>query len=1693
MTQVLDPLEASRRIDRAYRGYLLSTFRPQRADLAREFELAIENAELTRGPYLEASPPFESGASVRDLIDEGVLSPLFSRFSEADFPIERPLYVHQEQAIRKAVAGRNLIISTGTGSGKTEAFLVPILNGLFTEIESGSIAEPGVRALLLYPMNALANDQVKRLRRLLSSFPEITFGRYVGETKARRGEAEDDFRHRYPREPRVLNELLAREQMQEAPPSILLTNYAMLEYLLLRPADSSFVDGPTARFWRHLVLDEAHTYDGAQGTEVAMLLRRLRDRIHQSERGRLQCFATSATLGRGVDDYPQLLSFAKQLFDEDFEWVEGDPARQDIVEAVRRPLVTGAGSYALSQSVLAGLQEAFRGGRSAEELAHRIASHAEIEPPGPDEGPAAFLGRALAGEATVVELQRQLTAGTKSLDELAAELFDGPTARSDLVKLVDLLVAARRHDDDSPLLPARYHFWVGSLEGGYLCLHPEHPSGQPRLHLGRHEHCPVCHRAGRRSHMVELGVCRSCGAEYAVGRLGRTGLGEQLQLTTDHDRAPEYFLLGDWADAVDDDAEVLGEEGHAQGVQRWIDVELGLIIEADSPGEAMDGGPRVPVTFIERADRSQPLHRCAVCSSSVVGEIVFRLLTGVDAPVSVIATELYQAIPPSTDPEQADEVGQGRKLLSFADSRQDAAYFAPYLNRTYQRAVARALIHTAIQSLHHPGEPPRFDDLTEDVRRRAERALLLDPDAGRTANLNEVANWVTQEALALDRRQSLDGLGLADISIALPRRFRAPDALSALDLSDEEARDLTLMLLDTLRLSGAVSVPDGVDIRHERFAPRNVEVTVRGDQSEKGVVAWVPGGSSLNRRADIIDKVAAARGVTVDARDMLRTLWREITEPDGPWSAILVASSSAKLGTTYRLNHERLAFEPASEAKAPLECPVCRRIWWRAVAGACSSWRCRGVPKPIDDLERLGSNHYARLYRELEPIGMSVEEHTAQWRAAEASRIQDEFVRGRKNVLSCSTTFEMGVDVGEVQAILMRNVPPRASNYVQRAGRAGRRQDSAALVVTMAQRRSHDRAHFADPRPMINGSIQPPLINLDNAPILRRHAHSVAFAAFQRDCVDRGEEPYRRVEEFFTAGDHDAGVDRMRAFLEARPEGVRAALERLLPPVIAKDLGVDDWAWVRALYDHDPEEPTFGWLGRATAEVRDDLEKLSEMIDEAFAEQKGGLGDRLKRVRRFLAARELLGFLASRNVLPKYGFPVDVVQLDLGRTGSRLAQNLELDRDLRLAISDYAPGACVVAGGALWRAEGIRRGYRDEDLPLYHWRVCRDCGAFRSSIEEIDPACTECGSDLAETAGKFLIPRYGFVGEYAGEPGDSRPPRNRRVRTWFASYRDAVPDLVPVTELSSVLRVSARTSSQGRIVTINEGPAARGYRFCDWCGRGEPAPLRRAAKGKRSVKDRSHKDLRRPGKNCSGMMRSAQLGHDYLTDVLEIRIEGTAREKYRDPAMRSVLYALLAAAPRLGIARDDVDGTLYSFGTDAPQALVLFDAVPGGAGHSQFLSKHLVDLFEAGYDVVDACDCEETSSCYGCLRSYSNQLFHDELSRADARALLGHLLGRSAAGDLELFSPLTHRLLSEALAAGAPAPVAGFETKEGVVLEAAWPDQRVAILLDEDERRDADLFELGWMARHVHSWSVVELLRALGIDGGVTGDSDEGA
>lgn len=1664
MTHQLHPLDTTTLIRDSYIRYLRTIYPFQDQELRDQFKQALEQPDMVvKGPLVEASPPFKAGRSIGQLVTDGILHADFRRLCSIDLPLERPLYLHQDRAITKAVqGGRNLIVATGTGSGKTETFLIPILDHLLRERAAGTLG-PGVRALLLYPMNALANDQLKRLRRILAHFSEITFGRYTGETQETDDKAEQSFRSQFPREPILTNELISRSQMRHEPPHLLLTNYAMLEYLLLRPQDNEFFDGPTARHWRFIALDEAHVYDGASGIEIAMLLRRLKDRVVRSEPGRLRCMATSATMGRGEQDYPEVVKFAAELFGENFEWTASDADRQDVVAAERLPAgalgpTWGEGqpglyaalstALAVDKPVTALLQAAQQHNlpesviQRAEQAANRIQAARKTTVPDQAlrvEAINGCLHALLSGDQRLRQLQSALEEKPYLLSELADRIFPEATTASEFfINLVNLAVRARPGPDDRSLLPARYHVFARALEGAFVCLNTAaHRAGQARLFLTRHEACPHC-----QAKVFELATCPRCGTTYIVGR--SVAREDHLHQALEFENL-DYFVLTDEVANPDEDEvvaaeEIIGDEPEKEIEPYTLCTRCGALAEGSEAKPGCNCSPDHQliiqrVTLHRRADEEEPnrpeLTRCVACGTRSRTGIIYRFLTGRDAPVSVLATALYQNLPALKTDEAASLPGQGRKLLSFADSRQDAAFFAPYMERTYHQLLRRRLVLKALQEdKYGRAGQLRLQELVDPFLAQAEAAGQFTQKLGYVERQKIVKTWLMQELIAWDRRISLEGLGLIRFGLIRPDRWLPPTPILAPPwrLSTEQAWNLLELLLDTLRQQGAVTFLDQVDPRDEVFAPRNRRLYLRqeGAESKKGVFGWVPSRGS-NRRLDILLKLLAKTTDLAEAEkkkvatETLRGLWRHLTTDTGMvWGDHLPAENLQGVGVVHALSHLFWQVIPVAETTTPVyRCNQCRNINYVNLSGICPTYGCPGRLELVDPTELSGTqNHYRHLYQHFEPIPFSAKEHTAQWTSHEATHVQEQFVRGEINALSCSTTFELGVDVGELQAVLMRNVPPTTANYIQRAGRAGRRTDSAAFALTFAQRRSHDLTHYAEPERIVAGMIRPPVVVVANEKIVRRHVHSVLIAAFFRWAKEELNRGFRNVGDFFSPdssgvnGTLPSGPELLRQFVSTPPAAVREALERIVPKDLQAGLGISDWGWLPALLN---DEQT-GILDLAATEINEDLAQFDKMLQEAVAEGNFGWAQRFQRVANTVRYRQLLGFFGARNVMPKYGFPTDVVELRTSHLPTDAAQRVELQRDLRVAIGEYAPGGEVVAGGQVWTSGGIYKQL-NRDWPEYHYQVCPACGRFHRSLKSIVGPCPVCGASMtgrrALLGGTFIIPEFGFiVAEEPKESGEARPKRTYATQVYFADYDPSptgVADnngadqdeqtLEQVVELSnSRVQIWRRYSRYGKLALVNPGPLRRGFRICATCGFAEPAPPPRPP-SKRGQKPKPHINPRNGKKTCKGFIQTHHLGHEFITDVLELRFEGLLVSNSDYDLWLSVLYALLeGASETLGIRRDDLDGTLYRRQGSPVPALVLFDNVPGGAGHVHRIAQELEATFQTAFKRVSRECCGEETSCYECLRNYRNQTFHDQLQRGPARDFLGQIL--DAAGFL---------------------------------------------------------------------------------------------
>ncbi|MHA2788202.1 DEAD/DEAH box helicase [Corynebacterium sp. S7] len=1556
----IDPIVTADHISKDYRRYLKTFINPAEPEIARELSRAIdESTVLDKGPILQLSPAYATGRSPQQLIDERILTPGFAKLN-AEIPLNRPLYKHQENALLKAKADRNLIVSTGTGSGKTESFLIPIVDALLREQAEGTLG-PGVRALLLYPMNALANDQVKRLRSLLADTPEITFGRYTGDTKQTTKEAIQQYKALNDGKVPLENELISREQMQQAPPHILLTNYAMLEYLLLRPKDTPLFDGEFAQDWKFIVIDEAHVYAGAQGSEVAMLLRRVRDRVAHDRP--LQCIATSASLQGSKE---RITDFGSDLFGQPFEWVDDDPTRQDVVFStpVEHP---SAATWKLEDALLdADFDEG-----SLKNAITRMASTqnlTEFE---------------LANtEEHIVRLRELLTKRSMSLESAAKALFSTLPVDQGMRRVHNLVLLGGAITDAAgrvPALSARYHMFVRATEGAFIAFDKQL---RPSINLDR------ARTTESGFNIYELGACTKCGtthleAEEVNGQF--LPIGSTVKSDKKH-----WIVLGhkekiaelDEDDSMDD-ADLSSSQEEAKPQQLTMCIKCGSLggpTEVSCNNSSCHDGAVTKIMVLPPEDKNGR-QRCLICGGSRPN-LIRKLHTNRNNAPAVLTTSLFQQLPKAQDPALSEKVGGGRKLLSFSDSRQAAAFAAPYLQNSFTQLLERRVFTEALKEPSFQ-QGSSLDDWAETSLRIAQNNQLLPNSLSSADRQRTIYTALFADLTTTARRLSTEGLGFARIEakpellkdlsvfaklVAIASRGFQQQGLSAADANQRaEQETLTYLniLLQEMRHRSALFAPSLVRIDDDRLAPRTGQYTFKesGGQVRKNkAYSWLPD-KNTNSRFQLtfrwlasLDPAFANRANT---EEVLKTVWSSLTE-----SPILQKPKVG--GEMYAVEPDSLLISDGQHSTW-YECNLCRNLTVFNLQGHCPNGWCEGHLTEVDENSSAYQDyHYRVLAREMEIMPLTAKEHTAQWTPEKAAQIQQQFIDGDINVLSCSTTFELGVDVGDLQSVVLRNVPPRTANYVQRAGRAGRRAGSAAFVLTFASRASHDFSVYADPVGMIDGEMAAPFINAENSRIAERHIYSVVFAAFLKEQAAANRE-WGKVGEFLRPADKSAkGTPLLKKYVDELPEAVNNALLRIFPESIHSELRLETGEWRKKYHDlWDKVETSFNA----------DYDVLAGLRDESFTEQRGKQGDAFQRTLKTLTDENLLSYLPKRNLLPKYGFPVDTVELQTSFT--QYGADLNLQRDLQMAISDYAPGNETVAGGRVWKTAGVRK-WPGRELLQYNYFTCGNCEHIEASLEPISPdaKCSRCGVSVGEKATHtFLIPEYGFVAsstaKSVGMSIESRPWN--RVE-FIHELSDLDSETVFENEQVKATVSDWKRTSMG---LMEQGRNGMGFAICPTCGFAAES----------FVGNETH-DSPRTGKECyTKFLESHSFGHTFETDIVAINLDGYG---FTRPEMNSALFALIEAASELlEIDRDDLNGTVSYIGSDF--ALVLYDSVPGGAGITAKIQDNFPEVVAAAYRRVADCSCGEETSCYSCIRSFSNRRFHNSLSRRDAKTYLEQL------------------------------------------------------------------------------------------------------
>jgi len=1619
----MNAIQVSETLQKNFIRYLLTTFNVARSDAAlaaeirRQFEVP---GALFRGPFLELNPPYVKGATLRELSDEGVISQSLCSLREdinpardRPLPPDRPLYRHQELAVRRVISERrNVVVASGTGSGKTESFLIPILDDLVSD------STKGVRALLIYPMNALVNDQLSRLRLLLKD-TDITFARYTSELET----SEERGRSKSPEA--LKNEIVSRAVIRgggtkpPCPPQILITNYAMLEYLLLRPEDSPIFDSGV---WRFVCLDEAHTYTGAQGIEVSMLLRRLKHRI-KKRRGEVRCIATSATLTK--DDRHAAAQFAARLFGEEFsddDVVFGEIEGVELEEESTEPPPPLAAYCSQEMSLLrerlreslsqmdesdtSQLRDTARamldsGLASADQIRNALDETTENNLP-------RFLWAILKANTHLHQLRAMMSHGPVELTKAARELFPegaGDERNEAICQLVEIGAMARESRDGPSLLPARYHLFARSPQGAWLCLNPlcsgaaVEGSGWSRVYLEKRETCRDCGSA-----VFELTVCRDCGQTFVRG-FEREG---QVAVEGIHPKdtiGQRYFT---WqptvAEADPDETDELLEPNESSEVEG---VDICLICRRYKNACTCGDTGRVVKLYLVKDSKGNPreaISTCPRCARTSPSGIVTALELGGNAPLAVLTEELYRFTPTSSDNKLKRKPGQGRKLLTFADSRQGAARYAAYLQETVSSTLYRHLMARAAREINETGLIPDLEELAQRCDQRAEEYGLYGEGyrfatgAERRRKKTDMRARITAEFCArTDRRHSLSALGLVSCDIDFPSGAVPNENLCGrFGLSPEASIVAIQALVDTMRLDKAVTMPEGVGPDDDVFGRNTFVIRYKllnpASAYERN---WI-GKSDRQTRFDYVLRILQATGGpagSLDVQDALQGVWDWLHE-----QGVFVGDSQAG----YQINVSRFVFL-ADERW--YRCSACFRLSRRLLSESfriCTSRGCVGELRTCQPSVEFVDDHYRYIF-DRQPIGMRVEEHTAQLQPELGRAYQDSFINGEINVLSCSTTFELGVDVGELQTVVLNNVPPTVANYRQRSGRAGRRTGGTALILTYAAARPHDRVYFADPPLMISGEVAVPTVGVDNEIITARHLNAALLGHFLRYLDGKGRVDLSVIGSFFAPnlpnGRHVDFIERWRGECA---QAIHQVVDRLFAENPDIPLETSEQCVRRLCNELQDCTTNFeGWLSEYEA-LRDHYTSIADHSNDRN-ERRGAE----KMRKRFIALRDrlldekMIDFLCSAGVLPSYSFPIDVVKLRLPSGGQYGAakeadKSLRLERDKRIAIVEFAPGAEIVADKHIWKSVGliIRRELND-----YYYRVCNTCRNLERSARgglPISGACRVCGDTQPGPAYRYADPD-GFTTDLTAEPREAGLQVNfgiNRSRFFLLAegQRTEREEAIPVTG-APIIRYAYRRD--GQLVALNSGEDPDGFLLCETCGIKIDAPRR----SRKKSNDGGH--MSPWGQKCSGTSARYHLGHAFPSDTLHLRFVNTVgieAGSQRDLSFwRSVTYALLEGASlALQIERRDLDGVVRPFpisttiipADNYSHEVVLFDNVPGGAGHVRSIAENIEAVLRRSLVIVQCPACEEETSCRSCLRNYWNQIYWDELRRGTVARFL---------------------------------------------------------------------------------------------------------
>ncbi|VVT00772.1 DEAD/DEAH box helicase [Erythrobacter sp. EC-HK427] len=1554
------------------------------------------NGSLLSEQLFQAAPGYVSSGKSPDqlhaLLHQRTIDAI-TQTSDTELRFDYPAYAHQLAAweLLSTQEPHSVLVSSGTGSGKTECFLVPMLDDLVREsAEYGPLT--GVRALMLYPLNALIASQEKRLTAWTKPLGgAVRFALYNGLMGTARKSNRDKAEHEIP------HQVLYRETLRANPPPILVTNQTMLEYMTIRREDRPILDASKGKL-RWIIIDEAHSYIGSAAAELSLLLRRVMNAFDVTP-DQVRFVATSATIG-SADDQKARNDLQKFLADiagvplERAHVIVGKPQPVDLSKVLTASDDPAASSVAEKlegePQTLASLKAL---SPDAERILLDLSAHnaSEAKPVLPMR--AHSFTRAVAGLWTCINVDCPSEMRPKDWP-FGAVLFDHrdqcPHCQSMVFEIQNCL------DCGEPFLPA------DDMGDRIVQRRSDHDADEFREDSYRDrdhddddeedEHEGIGH-----PRLIAINPKPEATATaFDVSSGEFTGEAGHFYLTQlNEGRCPAC----------------LGNKRRGRpaifpfrfGTPFLTQNAAPILLDGVSPHQAEHALPFDGRQLISFSDSRQGTARFAA-NIETNGERGF------------VRGFIYHAVQKAArgsdlTVEHREELLKKKAVLAgfVADMpafQDDIAKIDAELAGGAATGIPWTDLVSALASEPAIGMMAKVWDLDRserfhDNREALARFMLLRELARRPRNAN-----------------AMETLGLARLRFPDIERIgvdKLPPIVSENGYSIEHWRDFLYYMVDFLRGQFAIEVDEG-DARWMpgRARPRNVT----GPEEllgEKRDASW-PTVNSKGRQPDSILLLASALNLDLTSqRDR-----HEINQVmHAAWNQLSPLLSG--VGGTFTLRLEKKAEIEAVERA--WQCPLTRRALPRLVFGRSPNLVRPGskidgkavlpiefskVPRtrPLssDDKKEirdwLVEDTSIQILRQLHlwtdlhdqaALGtpyLRAEEHSAQQPPQRLRDFEEQFKAGDINLLACSTTMEMGVDIGSIEAVLMTNVPPSIANYNQRAGRAGRRGQGFSTSLTIARNTPLDLETFADPAGYMRRKLASPRVSLDSDRIAQRHANAYLLAQWFRE-VD-GEFAKTKTGDFFGCRsdlrtfEDLVPVDDFCKWLElpATASATEQGLKRLL-------------AGTGLAYDAEIRKHTAKMFAKEAANFRRTWQRLKEDADALDGPAKKAIEFQARR----LCKEFLLKELANRSLIPGSGFPTAVVPFDTLCAETQKAQERnrsedEGTRDRRyecptrnadIAIREYAPGAEVVVDGLVWRSAGVTlnwlspidSGQREPQNLRWAW-WCDHCGGAGSDHQMPDH-CDHCG-ERSITIEQFLEPA-GFRVDWNAQP---HADTDQAVYIEPKSHKVSVGDALwqPLLQPESG---RIRASREGYIYNHSRGPDDKGYEICLECGRAGDAGTD-ALKDHRPLTPRNQKAMERCPGNDEGyaITGALALGHEVLTDVVEVQLPGLGSDGAAwafGAALREGLVRWLAIEPReLGISVAARDGKL---GRRVP-SVYIFDKASGGAGYAPRLLDDIYHVFERAAHVLD-CPNECEMGCSACV--LSADLFKQQ-GKLDRRAAL---------------------------------------------------------------------------------------------------------